>query len=474
MSSRDSSLRDSRTRPAAVRTQFYLSRAHGEAIRTIGVRPFVLWSLAAFFGLSLLWAGATTFYLVFHDDMLGAFAARQSELQFGYEDRLAEARAELDRVAGRQLLDQSSFEGKLHDLLSRQARLEQRSAIVAALAEQTTRSLAAAEPRAPLAAATRPPGSALSAISAASPLVPPDSLVGAAARAFAPGDPATAVESPRPRPLDDPRPAAAGPQAAAQRAPGADLLAAADNPELGASARIGLLALSLDHLERNQSAALGAIDTDARAGAARIAAVVSRIGLDADALTLPAPPGSPKGGVGGPFIPLTADPGAPGFDKALASAARDVGQMDRLSRLLPILPLRAPLIGEATVSSPFGYRRDPFLGLAELHPGVDLVQEYGAEIHATAGGRVTHAGPMGGYGDMVEIDHGNGLVTRYGHLSEVLVAEGQQVSAETILGRIGSTGRSTGPHLHYEVRVDGEPVDPERFLQAGAPLFAAL
>jgi murein DD-endopeptidase MepM/ murein hydrolase activator NlpD len=81
---------------------------------------------------------------------------------------------------------------------------------------------------------------------------------------------------------------------------------------------------------------------------------------------------------------------------------------------------------------------------------------------------------MGGYGDMVEIDHGNGLVTRYGHLSEVLVEEGQQVTAEAILGRIGSTGRSTGPHLHYEVRVDGEPVDPERFLQAGAPLFASL
>ena len=71
---------------------------------------------------------------------------------------------------------------------------------------------------------------------------------------------------------------------------------------------------------------------------------------------------------------------------------------------------------------------------------------------------------------MVEIDHGNGLVTRYGHLSEILVAEGQQVSPSTILGRIGSTGRSTGPHLHYEVRVDGEPVDPERFLQAGASL----
>jgi murein DD-endopeptidase MepM/ murein hydrolase activator NlpD len=81
-----------------------------------------------------------------------------------------------------------------------------------------------------------------------------------------------------------------------------------------------------------------------------------------------------------------------------------------------------------------------------------------------------HAGPMGGYGIMVEIDHGNGLTTRYAHMSEVLVEEGQDIAKGAVLGRIGSSGRSTGPHLHYEVRVDGEPVDPERYLRAGAEL----
>ena len=111
------------------------------------MRPLVLWSLAAFAVLTLVWAGLTTVYLVFHDDMLAALATREAEQQYAYEDRIAEARAELDRVAGRQLLDQSSFEGKLHELLSRQARLEQRGAIVAALADQTTRSLAAAAAR---------------------------------------------------------------------------------------------------------------------------------------------------------------------------------------------------------------------------------------------------------------------------------------------------------------------------------------
>jgi len=80
---------------------------------------------------------------------------------------------------------------------------------------------------------------------------------------------------------------------------------------------------------------------------------------------------------------------------------------------------------------------------------------------------------MGGYGNMVEIDHGDGLATRYGHLSSILVEEGQQVEPGTLLGKLGSTGRSTGPHLHYEVRVDGEPVDPVRFLKAGGGLLAS-
>ena len=146
---------------------------------------------------------------------------------------------------------------------------------------------------------------------------------------------------------------------------------------------------------------------------------------------------------------------------------------ERLKALMPFMPVRMPLLGDASVSSPFGYRADPFLGRLALHPGVDLIEAYGDEIHAAGAGRVVHAGPMGGYGMMVEIDHGNGLTTRYAHMSQALVAEGQDVAQGAVLGRIGSSGRSTGPHLHYEVRVDGEPVDPERYLRAGAESTAA-
>jgi len=217
-------------------------------------------------------------------------------------------------------------------------------------------------------------------------------------------------------------------------------------------------------VERGQIETLAGIETQARSQTARIDAIVARAGLNADQL---APP-SQKGGMGGPFIPLEADASAPEFEKAVSRAAHEVALADKLRRLIVYVPVREPLIGEMSVSSPFGYRADPFLGRPALHPGIDLVQNYGAEIKATAAGRVVHAGWMGGYGNMVEIDHGNGIATRYGHMSEVMVAEGDEVKPGAVLGRIGSTGRSTGPHLHYEVRLDGEPVDPARFLEAGA------
>jgi murein DD-endopeptidase MepM/ murein hydrolase activator NlpD len=124
----------------------------------------------------------------------------------------------------------------------------------------------------------------------------------------------------------------------------------------------------------------------------------------------------------------------------------------------------------AEQTSAFGSRLDPFLGRPAYHTGIDFREATGAPVFAAAPGKVTAAGSNGGYGLAVEIDHGNGLTTRYAHLSAVLVAEGQTVDARGLIGRIGSTGRSTGPHLHYEIRIDDEPVDPARFLRAGERL----
>ena len=464
------SIRESFPKAQLPRSHYFFSVGRGDSLRTFALRPMTLWTIIALFPISLLWGGGATLYFAFHDDMMGVYLTHQAEMQSAYEDRIAEARAELDRVSSRQLLDQNAFEGKVHDLLSRQAQLEQRGSIVASLATQAaTRELTATAEIRPRAAAPRLSAAALNAIEAASRSAPADSVIGPAARAFAPSP--TDIEPvapPKPRPIEDPRDhASAAPKPETDRA-AADLATAANDPALDASARLGLIAYSLDRVERRQLAALGAISTVARGSAARLSAVVAKTGLSADNLV---PPGA-KGGVGGPFVPVSDDPAGPAFDRAVSQAAREVALADRLRRLMPFMPVRRPLLGDAGISSPFGYRTDPFLGRPALHPGVDLVQAYGADIYSTAAGRVVHAGPYGGYGNMVEVDHGNGLATRYGHMSEVLVSEGQEVKAGAVLGRIGSTGRSTGPHLHYEVRINDEPVDPERFLQAGADVFA--
>ena len=112
------------------------------------------------------------------------------------------------------------------------------------------------------------------------------------------------------------------------------------------------------------------------------------------------------------------------------------------------------------VSSPYGLR----FGGTEFHPGIDIAAEMGTPIVAAADGVVTAAGWNGGYGNMVDIDHGDGIVTRYGHASALAVSVGQQVRRGEIIAYVGSTGRSTGPHLHYEVRVDGQPVNPAGYL----------
>jgi murein DD-endopeptidase MepM/ murein hydrolase activator NlpD len=120
--------------------------------------------------------------------------------------------------------------------------------------------------------------------------------------------------------------------------------------------------------------------------------------------------------------------------------------------------------GPIKISSSFGWRRDPLGGRGRRHSGIDLPGRPGANVYTTGLGRVETAGWVAGYGNLVEIAHANGLRTRYGHLSTILVSPGAQVGAGQVIGKIGSTGRSTGPHLHYEVRVAGVATDPRPFM----------
>ncbi|MFT4028055.1 MAG: M23 family metallopeptidase [Novosphingobium sp.] len=167
---------------------------------------------------------------------------------------------------------------------------------------------------------------------------------------------------------------------------------------------------------------------------------------------------------GGPLVRLaTSADGSldPRFQRLGLSLAR----MEAFERGLKGIPQVLPASLEF-ISSGFGYRSDPFSGEGAFHAGLDFKGPIGAPIYAAAEGTITFAGVKQGYGNCIEISHGNGLVTRYAHMSAFRASLGQKVAAGAIIGAIGSTGRSTGPHLHFEVRINDRPVNPRPFLEA--------
>jgi murein DD-endopeptidase MepM/ murein hydrolase activator NlpD len=227
-------------------------------------------------------------------------------------------------------------------------------------------------------------------------------------------------------------------------------------------ATLDRLQASLDRVEQRQSTTLSQLKTRYENKARLMRGVLNQLGVKIE----PAPEGT-----GGPFVPLKLPSQNAGFERALMQVNVARADADQLSTTLLTVPVRKPVTGDIDESSPFGVRMDPFVHEAAMHTGIDFRGEIGEPIHATAAGTVTIAGWSGGYGKMVEIDHGNGLATRYGHLSEIDVGVGDKIRTGQVVGKLGSTGRSTGPHIHYETRVAGEAVNPQKFLDAGDKLF---
>ena len=139
-----------------------------------------------------------------------------------------------------------------------------------------------------------------------------------------------------------------------------------------------------------------------------------------------------------------------------------IKELHKKKNILASTPSIKPVNG--WVSSKFGYRRSPFTGLKEFHSGLDIANKIGTEIIATANGRVSYAGKKLLIGNLVTIDHGHGIITKFGHLNKILVKYGQKVKRGDIIGLMGNTGRSTGPHVHYEVRINGAPVNPAKYI----------
>jgi murein DD-endopeptidase MepM/ murein hydrolase activator NlpD len=171
---------------------------------------------------------------------------------------------------------------------------------------------------------------------------------------------------------------------------------------------------------------------------------------------------------GGPFIPLKPDEWKEGSlgGKTLVSLNSDFEHWNALQVVLESLPLGQPL-KDYRITSGFGRRSDPVNGLGAVHQGLDMAAPFQSPVFATGPGKVTFAGWRGRYGRMIEIDHGNGIKTRYGHLNKILVRKGDRVDRSTRIALLGSSGRSTGPHVHYEVVVEGKPRNPINFIKAG-------
>jgi len=172
-------------------------------------------------------------------------------------------------------------------------------------------------------------------------------------------------------------------------------------------------------------------------------------------------------GVGGPYIPVSSD-AEPRFKDLFISWTK----LNHLQNAVAAIPAFMP-VKDYHYTSGYGVRYDPFNGGSAMHAGVDMAGSQGEPIYASAGGVVLQAGRANGYGNLVELGHGMGIDTRYGHMSKILVKPGERVRQGQMIGRMGSTGRSTGTHLHFEVRVDGRSVNPRPFLDASDYVLAA-
>jgi murein DD-endopeptidase MepM/ murein hydrolase activator NlpD len=383
------------------------------------------------------WAGGTTLYILFRDDALKSIVARQISITRSYETQATQLQAEIDRLRSLKLIEQERVERALGELARRQSTLEARQSALTTVGgakpdgrEATTEITGSVpSPRA------TPPGSP-----------PKPSPLSDTILILPPNDRTAQLES---RPL----PPLGGRTDFGQIENAIDV-------------RMGNLARELEQLEAAQSRMLNEAEEIYDGRERRMRQVFADLGVKTVAGS------GGRQGSGGPFLPWMRPPEDP-FARQLYRIRLSLRAVDTLQREITTVPVGRPTVGATDVTSPFGVRLDPFVRQLALHTGVDFRGEPGDPVRAAASGKVVQAERNGGYGLMVEVDHGNGIATRYAHLSAISVSEGAMIDVGTVVGRIGTSGRSTGPHLHYEVRVNGEAVDPQRFLRAGLRLDAA-
>lgn len=400
-----------------------------DILRCFIIRPWMTVAAGSAMAFIAVLYLAATAYLVLRDDLIRAAAAHQEEIEQAYEERISALRAEVDRLTSHQLLGQQLMQRKMAELLRRQDRLTQRHSRLGPVIDRAEALSAGKEP---LPTPTPRPDER-----AELDVEPPDrSIVTGSAFAGLRG-------SEVPWPIHDER---------------------KEDVSRGkqTNALLDALDRSLRDMETDQIARVERFTEEAYQATEKISNALAAAGI-----AIAGDYGEKS--VGGPLLAASVTP----FEEKVLELDEALNRLEEVKRTARTVPIANPL-PNAAVTSAFGMRRDPFLGRLAYHSGMDFRGQAGTPVRATAIGTVIKAGWYGGYGRMVEIDHGNGLVTRYGHLSKILVKKGDSVEDGTVIGRIGSSGRSTGPHLHYEIRREGQAINPLKFLTIGRRIIQLL
>ena len=381
--------------------------------------------------------GATA-YLIFRDDLIASSYARQARIQHEYEDRIAALRSKLDRITSRQLLDQQAIETQVKELLARQDRIGgQAGKMQDLLQEAKTRGLKGSD------IAGNVPVPAVNPVkSDAGTKV--DTITTGSVKPIV-GDSASLIGHSEPLPANR------------TNTFRGTVMSSAFTEDL-----FGDVADAIGIIDANQRREVDSIRIAAAKRATKIESVLESIGIPFEAEF--------DNGIGGPFVPLDH---SVEFETHLLALEQSLKLYDSVSSVAKTVPLGTPVTG-AKVSSRYGMRVDPFNKRMAMHGGLDFKAKRGTPVKATGYGVVVKAGRQGGYGKVVEIRHKNGYTTRYAHLSRIKVQVGQHVEKGETIGKVGSTGRSTGPHLHYEVRKNDKTRNPAKYIQAGYEIRGLL
>ncbi|HCX69134.1 M23 family metallopeptidase [Parvibaculum sp.] len=434
-----------------VERQIYI-RSHGH-VQFISLSPLTQTAFAAIAFVFLSWIAFASVNVVFKEQIIASKDQRYIKMQGAYEERLAQLQGAYDELNGQLVITEERF-------LATTRQLEEKHKQLATLMSQRQTARSQLETMRRRYAATVN-GTTAAADEGNTVLMRVDSATEGPDIAHITARPARTADL-EPFVIDN-----------GEGIDFADLAGSVGSDNLIVSA----IDTRLAHLDTAQQSLINNVEevTDRRVRELKSIISMTKVVNPEEMLERTAENGG--NAQGGPFIDLADIEALAGgddesaFAKQLFRISQNLKKMADLEDSIAKMPLASPLVNYRKTSS-YGSRRDPFNGRMAFHSGEDMAASYGTTVYAPATGVVTYAGWKGGYGRIVEIDHGNGFRTRYGHLGKISVKTGQEIAFREVLGKVGSSGRSSGPHLHYEVWFDGIVRNPSKFIEAGNYVFA--